>query len=115
MLTSQVSGAKVYLVGTAHFSKESCEDVSLVIQAVQPDIVMVELCKQVSPPPPPPPLKIVALWIRSYPRLFRLGRTGSVICTPVSRSNKNLFCGQRKKRSDQIPFLAYSYTIADYV
>ncbi len=52
MLTSQVSGAKVYLVGTAHFSKESCEDVSLVIQAVQPDIVMVELCKQVSPPPP---------------------------------------------------------------
>jgi len=43
-----VSGAKVYLVGTAHFSKESCDDVSLVIQAVQPDIVMVELCKQVN-------------------------------------------------------------------
>jgi pheromone shutdown protein TraB len=42
-----VSGAKVYLVGTAHFSKESCDDVSLVIQAVQPDIVLVELCKQV--------------------------------------------------------------------
>jgi hypothetical protein len=36
---------QVYLVGTAHFSKESCEDVALVIQAVQPDIVMVELCK----------------------------------------------------------------------
>ena len=48
MLTSQVSGARVYLVGTAHFSRESCDDVSLVIQAVQPDIVMVELCKQVS-------------------------------------------------------------------
>ncbi len=42
-----MSGAKVYLVGTAHFSKESCDDVSLVIQAVQPDIVLVELCKQV--------------------------------------------------------------------
>jgi len=40
------TGTKVYLIGTAHFSKESCEDVSRIIQAVQPDIVMVELCKQ---------------------------------------------------------------------
>jgi len=39
------TGTKVYLVGTAHFSKESCEDVAMVIQATQPDIVMVELCK----------------------------------------------------------------------
>eukprot|EP00092_Neocalanus_flemingeri_P036706 GFUD01039961.1.p1 GENE.GFUD01039961.1~~GFUD01039961.1.p1 ORF type:complete len:567 (+),score=187.86 GFUD01039961.1:84-1784(+) len=45
VLVSASSGAKVYLIGTAHFSKESCEDVSLVIQGVQPDIVMVELCK----------------------------------------------------------------------
>jgi len=45
VLVSENSGAKVYLIGTAHFSKESCEDVSLVIQGVQPDIVMVELCK----------------------------------------------------------------------
>ena len=45
VLTSPVSGATVYLVGTAHFSRESCEDVSCVIRAVQPDIVMVELCK----------------------------------------------------------------------
>jgi len=45
VLVSATSGARVYLIGTAHFSKESCEDVSLVIQGVQPDIVMVELCK----------------------------------------------------------------------
>ena len=45
VLVSATSGARVYLIGTAHFSKESCEDVSLVIQGVQQDIVMVELCK----------------------------------------------------------------------
>lgn len=38
------NGAKVYLVGTAHFSLESQEDVSKVIRAVQPNIVVVELC-----------------------------------------------------------------------
>ena len=36
---------QVYLVGTAHFSKESCDDVKKVIESVQPDIVMIELCK----------------------------------------------------------------------
>jgi len=45
VLHSAKSGAKVYLVGTAHFSKESCEDVAKVIEGVQPDIVMIELCK----------------------------------------------------------------------
>ena len=35
----------MYLVGTAHFSKESCEDVRKVIESVQPDIVVIELCK----------------------------------------------------------------------
>ena len=39
-------GSKVYVVGTAHFSKESQDDVSLVIRNVRPDIVMVELCAQ---------------------------------------------------------------------
>ncbi|EFO85261.1 hypothetical protein CRE_24675 [Caenorhabditis remanei] len=34
----------VYLIGTAHFSKESQEDVSNTIRAVQPDFVMLELC-----------------------------------------------------------------------
>ncbi|PVD24086.1 hypothetical protein C0Q70_14556 [Pomacea canaliculata] len=38
-------GSKVYLVGTAHFSIESQDDVSKVIRAVQPDVVVVELCK----------------------------------------------------------------------
>lgn len=37
-------GSKVYLVGTAHFSEESQDDVSFVIRNVKPDIVMVELC-----------------------------------------------------------------------
>lgn len=37
-------GSKVYIVGTAHFSKESQDDVSLVIRNVRPDVVMVELC-----------------------------------------------------------------------
>jgi len=45
LLISPNTGTKVYLIGTAHFSKESCEDVATVIQAVQPDVVMVELCK----------------------------------------------------------------------
>ncbi|KPJ09746.1 TraB domain-containing protein [Papilio machaon] len=39
-------GGKVYLVGTAHFSIKSQEDVSRVIQEVSPHIVMVELCEQ---------------------------------------------------------------------
>lgn len=37
-------GSKIYLVGTAHFSIESQNDVARVIQAVQPHVVMVELC-----------------------------------------------------------------------
>lgn len=43
LLTSP-SGNKVYLVGTAHFSEQSQDDVSAVIRNVQPDIVVVELC-----------------------------------------------------------------------
>jgi len=38
-------GGRVYLVGTAHFSQESNEDVAKVIRAVQPDVVVLELCK----------------------------------------------------------------------
>ncbi|XP_035778801.1 traB domain-containing protein-like [Anopheles albimanus] len=37
-------GAKVYLVGTAHFSESSQRDVSLVMRNVQPNVVMLELC-----------------------------------------------------------------------
>ncbi|XP_048244639.1 traB domain-containing protein-like [Haliotis rufescens] len=40
-----LDGSKVYVVGTAHFSLESQEDVSKVIRSTQPDFVMVELCK----------------------------------------------------------------------
>ncbi|CAH0557567.1 unnamed protein product [Brassicogethes aeneus] len=45
LLVDKDTGAKVYLIGTAHFSKESQEDVSLVINKVQPQIVVLELCK----------------------------------------------------------------------
>ncbi|XP_054726689.1 uncharacterized protein LOC129236363 [Anastrepha obliqua] len=37
-------GSRVYLVGTAHFSEESQDDVSYVIRNVRPEVVMVELC-----------------------------------------------------------------------
>lgn len=37
-------GSKVYVVGTAHFSQESQDDVVKTIEATQPDVVMVELC-----------------------------------------------------------------------
>ncbi len=38
------NGSKVYLVGTAHFSRESIEDVRRTIAVVKPDVVLVELC-----------------------------------------------------------------------
>lgn len=38
-------GSDVYLVGTAHFSLESQEDVAKTIRATQPDVVVVELCR----------------------------------------------------------------------
>ncbi|XP_050436971.1 traB domain-containing protein [Adelges cooleyi] len=38
------NGSTVYLVGTAHFSKESQEDVAQVINVVKPDVVVIELC-----------------------------------------------------------------------
>merc|ERR1712080_291556 len=37
-------GAKIYVVGTAHFSQASQDDVVKVIQLLSPDVVMVELC-----------------------------------------------------------------------
>ncbi|XP_033337801.1 traB domain-containing protein isoform X2 [Megalopta genalis] len=44
-LLTTPNGGKLYLVGTAHFSVESQNDVSMIIQAVQPHIIVVELCK----------------------------------------------------------------------
>ncbi|XP_066284585.1 traB domain-containing protein-like isoform X2 [Branchiostoma lanceolatum] len=38
-------GGKVYVIGTAHFSEESQLDVIKTIETVQPDVVLVELCK----------------------------------------------------------------------
>lgn len=39
------NNSKLYLIGTAHFSYESQDDVSRVIRTVNPHIVVVELCK----------------------------------------------------------------------
>lgn len=39
------NGSVVYLVGTAHFSEQSQEDVAQVINAVKPDVVVIELCQ----------------------------------------------------------------------
>lgn len=36
---------EIFIVGTSHVSKESAEDVELVVGAVKPDAVIVELCK----------------------------------------------------------------------
>uniref|UniRef100_A0A3P8VKF8 TraB domain containing n=2 Tax=Cynoglossus semilaevis TaxID=244447 RepID=A0A3P8VKF8_CYNSE len=38
-------GSMLYLVGTAHFSDSSKKDVATTIRAVQPDVVVVELCQ----------------------------------------------------------------------
>lgn len=38
-------GGRVFLVGTAHFSEASNQDVETTIRKVQPDIVVLELCK----------------------------------------------------------------------
>lgn len=38
------NGSKVYLVGTAHFSRESIEDVKRTIAEKQPGVVLLELC-----------------------------------------------------------------------
>uniref|UniRef100_A0A7S0RN77 TraB domain-containing protein n=1 Tax=Pyramimonas obovata TaxID=1411642 RepID=A0A7S0RN77_9CHLO len=40
-----VSPSKVYLLGTAHISKESTDDVRALIDAVKPDCVVLELCR----------------------------------------------------------------------
>ncbi|XP_068595454.1 traB domain-containing protein [Brachionichthys hirsutus] len=42
---SAPDGSVLYLVGTAHFSDSSKNDVATTIRAVQPDVVVVELCQ----------------------------------------------------------------------
>ncbi|PRW56496.1 actin binding [Chlorella sorokiniana] len=39
------NGAPVYVLGISHVSKESCQQIEQLIRLVQPDIVLVELCK----------------------------------------------------------------------
>lgn len=40
------SGAEVFLIGTAHFSQKSVQDVQNVIRKVKPSAVVLELCKE---------------------------------------------------------------------
>lgn len=40
------NGGKVYLIGTAHFSEESCQDVEYVIRRVKPHVVVLEICSE---------------------------------------------------------------------
>ncbi|KAL4858448.1 TraB domain-containing protein [Chlorella vulgaris] len=52
-------GAAAYVLGISHVSKESCQHIEELIRLVQPDIVLVELCKDrtgllVDPDAPPP-------------------------------------------------------------
>jgi len=37
-------GTRMFIIGTAHFSTQSHDDVTTTIRAVEPDVVMVELC-----------------------------------------------------------------------
>ena len=37
---------EVYLLGTAHVSKDSCEDVKTLMESIKPDVLFVELCNQ---------------------------------------------------------------------
>ncbi|XP_068630690.1 traB domain-containing protein-like, partial [Battus philenor] len=40
------SGAKVVVLGTVHFSKKSVEEVSEIVHTLQPNAILVELCRQ---------------------------------------------------------------------
>jgi len=39
-----LDGKNIYLVGAAHVSKESVDDVRKTVEAVKPDTICVELC-----------------------------------------------------------------------
>ena len=39
------NGCQVFVVGTAHFSRESQQDVITTIERVRPDVVVLELCR----------------------------------------------------------------------
>uniref|UniRef100_V9KTQ2 TraB domain-containing protein-like protein n=1 Tax=Callorhinchus milii TaxID=7868 RepID=V9KTQ2_CALMI len=43
-LLQTADGSRVYVVGVAHFSEQSQQDVLQMVRAMQPDVVMVELC-----------------------------------------------------------------------
>ncbi|KAI3992924.1 hypothetical protein MKX01_011647, partial [Papaver californicum] len=46
LLRNSITGSQVYLTGVTHGTKESAETVKKVINAVRPDAVALELCKQ---------------------------------------------------------------------
>jgi pheromone shutdown protein TraB len=44
--TASLSFVEVYLLGTAHVSTDSCEDVRLLLQHARPQVIFLELCEQ---------------------------------------------------------------------
>ena len=42
----EISFCELYLLGTAHVSKDSCEDARLLMDYIKPDVLFVELCNQ---------------------------------------------------------------------
>lgn len=36
---------QVYILGVSHVSRESCQEIQDLIQAVRPEVVLLELCK----------------------------------------------------------------------
>jgi pheromone shutdown protein TraB len=62
--TTATTTVEIYLLGTAHVSIDSSRDVRLLLEAVQPDIIFLELCDQRIPmlvmdPPAPTPVNNV--------------------------------------------------------
>ena len=41
----QILCVQVYILGVSHVSRESCQEIQELIQAVRPDVVLLELCK----------------------------------------------------------------------
>jgi len=46
---NEIGECVFYILGTAHVSRQSCDDAALLIKTIQPDLVMVELCSERQP------------------------------------------------------------------
>lgn len=48
-LGSPANECTFYILGTAHVSRQSCDDTAALIQKVKPELVIVELCQERQP------------------------------------------------------------------